>query len=71
MKQSGIKRSQSLDVVIATLEDATRTLHFITYWHGKQKNCALDVGWVERSATQQISGCWVTPSLQRHLLQRS
>ncbi|MEH2001955.1 MAG: DUF3883 domain-containing protein [Nostoc sp.] len=24
---------------------------------------ALDVGWVEQSATQHISGCWVTQSL--------
>ncbi|MBN3872912.1 MAG: hypothetical protein HWQ23_22365 [Nostoc sp. JL33] len=46
------------------------TSFYPTYWRGKQKNCALDVGWVERSATQHISGCWVTQSLQRHLLQR-
>ncbi|MEH2059325.1 MAG: hypothetical protein V7K97_24860 [Nostoc sp.] len=41
------------------------------YWRGKQKNYALDVGWVERSATQHPDICWLWQSLQRHLLQRS
>ncbi len=47
----------------------TNVLCFFTNEIGKQKNCVLDVGWVERSAIQHPEICWVTQSLHYNFLQ--
>ncbi|MEH2029105.1 MAG: hypothetical protein V7K67_05380 [Nostoc sp.] len=44
-------------------ENAEKKPDISPYWRGKQKNSALDVGWVERSATQHPDICWVMQSL--------